>query len=574
MPFTVQQLIEEHQEPIRVSPNATAQQAFELMVEHDFSQLPVIDENNKPLGIVTGDSILRALNNFGVSLTELQVSHAIVKVRQYRPDDDLFDLLEDLKNTYAVLIVRNDGMLESIVTSYDTTEYFRRRAEDMMFIEDIESTIKDFIRIAFRGADNSDQHSLEAIIAETTDAELRKNFQDALNHYLNRTENSKAKIDQSVMEDVFKRHFSSRESSRSFDDLTLQEYNQLLLYKSKWPTFHSVFKLEVEPVRKFLGSIRETRNALAHFHGELSSKQRDQLHFCANWLESHRSAVLSAFQVNTSIDEARQVVDSLPFNFSPEQTNDEITQIEEDLNSTNSRFAALAIRLQDLPLERNRVQLTFKQIEEIINNELPIAARQHPSWWTKESSDDYPSRQWLDVGWQVSLIDVVKEVVIFTRIIEREKAYADFFTGLLSDLQRLKPFPIRSPSPQGKSFLLIAGIPEGGPIASYLMFSFARYKRFRVELYIDGKVANKERNKTIYDQLYSRKKEIEWELKESLSWERIDDKRASRIALYHPGSITDSNDDLHKLRAWSVDAMIKFHRVIERHLSEVLSEVV
>ena len=145
MPFTVQQLIEEHQEPIRVSPNATAQQAFELMVEHDFSQLPVIDENNKPLGIVTGDSILRALNNFGVSLTELQVSHAIVKVRQYRPDDDLFDLLEDLKNTYAVLIVRNDGMLESIVTSYDTTEYFRRRAEDMMFIEDIESTIKDFM---------------------------------------------------------------------------------------------------------------------------------------------------------------------------------------------------------------------------------------------------------------------------------------------------------------------------------------------------------------------------------------------------------------------------------------------
>ena len=94
------------------------------MTEHDFSQLPVVDENKKPLGIVTSDSILHALSNFGVSLAELRVSHTIMKVDTYSPDEDLFDLLDDLKNTYAVLIVNAEGTLIGIVTSYDTTDYF------------------------------------------------------------------------------------------------------------------------------------------------------------------------------------------------------------------------------------------------------------------------------------------------------------------------------------------------------------------------------------------------------------------------------------------------------------------
>lgn len=95
----------------------TAQKALPLMIEYDYSLLPVIDANKKLLGIVTSDSILRALKNFGVSLTELHVSHAIVKVDQYRPDEDLLDLLYDLKSTYAVLITNAEETLIGIVTS-------------------------------------------------------------------------------------------------------------------------------------------------------------------------------------------------------------------------------------------------------------------------------------------------------------------------------------------------------------------------------------------------------------------------------------------------------------------------
>ena len=53
--------------------------------------------------------------------------------------------------------------------------------------------------------------------------------------------------------------------------------------------------------------------------------------------------------------------------------------------------------------------------------------------------------------------------------------------------------------------------------------------------------------------------------------ERIDDKRASRIALYRAGAITDSEEDLAKLRKWAVDAMIRFQKVMEQYVSSVLS---
>lgn len=61
-----------------------------------------------------------------------------------------------------------------------------------------------------------------------------------------------------------------------------------------------------------------------------------------------------------------------------------------------------------------------------------------------------------------------------------------------------------------------------------------RGRRFRVELYIDALDQNK--TKRIFDQIYQHKDMLESVLGD-VSWERIDDKRASRIAQYCPGDI-------------------------------------
>jgi CBS domain-containing protein len=591
MSFTVQQLIEEHQKIIAASPDLSAKQALELMIQHDFSQLPVIGDNNVILGIVTSDSILRALNNFGVPLTDLRVSHAIAKVKQYSPDDDLFDLLDTLKDTYAVLIVQNDGTLKSIVTSYDTTEYFRRRAEDIMYVEDIESTVKDFIRVAFNHADDIDQYTLNKAIAEVLNSDNYKKFQSALMHYLNQVMQNKASIDQNLFEEVFARHFSAKNSTKPFDDLTLSEYIQLILHKSKWPTFNSAFQLRADALRNLLNGVRETRNALAHFHGEISPTQREQLHFCAEWLEQRRTVVSEVFQIDPLVTEVQQeAVLAQPPETIPEPSINEVSLIEEPAMPTDSRYAPLAIWLQQQTLRPEKLLLTFKQIEEILGEELPSSARQHRSWWANDSAGHVQSQQWLEVGWRVSSISITDERVTFTRIKDREKMYIDFYSELLPKLGKAAEFPIREASPDGLNWIILGRVPNLNPAeliamqmdgldldtnfsAGFLGYSFARHGRFRTEFYLDS--GDKERNKDLYDKLYVRKSTIQAALEGvsgSLEWERIDGKRASRIALYHKGAITDGSEELALLRKWAVDAMIKFQKVIDQQVKEVLRE--
>src|SRR5690349_10497095 len=102
MPFPVQDLIEGRPIPVIVHPDDSVQMALDLMVEHDYSQLPVINIDDKPVGMVTSDSILRALRSFDVTTSALKVSDAIVRARLFHLDDDLFALLDDLVDSYAV----------------------------------------------------------------------------------------------------------------------------------------------------------------------------------------------------------------------------------------------------------------------------------------------------------------------------------------------------------------------------------------------------------------------------------------------------------------------------------------
>ena len=53
------------------------------------------------------------------------------------------------------------------------------------------------------------------------------------------------------------------------------------------------------------------------------------------------------------------------------------------------------------------------------------------------------------------------------------------------------------------------------------------------------------------------KVEIENELGEPVSWERLDNKRASRLALYIDGSIEDSDSELETVKAWHIERLMK-----------------
>ena len=94
----------------------------------------------------------------------------MVEAKPFTIADDLFDILDRLKNTNAVLIVGDEiPELVGIVTSYDTTDYFRNRTEDLMRVEDIEVTIKDLIEEAYTNTDGTlDNDKLKQAISRVS----------------------------------------------------------------------------------------------------------------------------------------------------------------------------------------------------------------------------------------------------------------------------------------------------------------------------------------------------------------------------------------------------------------------
>ncbi len=76
MPFLVKHLIQGNDTLVTTTADAMVQHALDLMIAHDYSQLPVVDSDNRPLGLITGDSIVRALSNFGVAIDALHVADA------------------------------------------------------------------------------------------------------------------------------------------------------------------------------------------------------------------------------------------------------------------------------------------------------------------------------------------------------------------------------------------------------------------------------------------------------------------------------------------------------------------
>jgi CBS domain-containing protein len=351
MSYQVRQVLEGKGTPVCVNKNDTVALALALMIEHDYSQLPVIKKQDGfevPEGMITYEGILRGIRNFKLSIDDLKVRDVMVEAKAFTIADDLFDILDRLKNTNAVLIISDEiPELVGIVTSYDTTDYFRNRTEDLMRVEDIEVTIKDLIREAYIN----------------TDSEL---------------DNDK------LTQAISKVSHRSQGERQKFGDLSMAEYINLLTLPESWDFFQKIFKLSRESVRELLNGIREIRNSLAHFRGDITAEQRDKLKFGTEWL----SRCQEEYQAQKQRDENAQLMEL----FKKQDLPQEVRSIREEPNQYNlnisasvdptdfaitesatsgGRYAALADWLQSQPGRVDQVQLTFNQIEEIIETDLP-----------------------------------------------------------------------------------------------------------------------------------------------------------------------------------------------------------
>jgi hypothetical protein len=129
-----------------------------------------------------------------------------------------------------------------------------------------------------------------------------------------------------------------------------------------------------------------------------------------------------------------------------------------------------------------------------------------------------------------------------------------FFQGLIDELNVRHFTRARKAQPQN----WYTFTSENSNVFTYAV-SFAQHRRVRTEIYIDS--GDTEKNKRLFDALVTQKQAVESAMGSELTWERLDEKRASRIALYRAGSIESPTEELQDIQLWAIASLERLKSV-------------
>ena len=99
--------------------------------------------------------------------------------------------------------------------------------------------------------------------------------------------------------------------------------------------------------------------------------------------------------------------------------------------------------------------------------------------------------------------------------------------------------------------------------------SFTTGGKLRVEIYID--CGDKAKNEQLFDRLQDQKNEIQARIGQELSWERLDNRRACRVAIYRDGEIDAETEVLSEIRQWAIQGLLKLKEVFPPFVQNALS---
>jgi hypothetical protein len=143
---------------------------------------------------------------------------------------------------------------------------------------------------------------------------------------------------------------------------------------------------------------------------------------------------------------------------------------------------------------------------------------------------------------------------------ERHKKRLKFWEGLLEKSKKRTPLHSNI-SPSINSWIGTGSGKRG------LGFNYVvTYKHGQIELYIDRGKDSQDENKKIFDDLQSHKDEIEKEFGNKLKWERLDDRRASRINKRFDYAGLNDEEKWNKLQDDMVNGMIRLEKSLKKHI--------
>ncbi|MBN2003147.1 MAG: DUF4268 domain-containing protein [Anaerolineae bacterium] len=500
MLFPIQPLLAGREAPQCVSKDTKIAQALALMVQHDYSQLPIVDADGKLAGIISDQSIVEMYyhSNGAVSLLDLPVTHCQTTPTTLSEESDIFDALESLKNHSAVVILDGQQQVVGILTHYDTTHFLRDVSEGIIQVEDIELTLR--------------RRYIEAVFPN------EKDLQTAIKRAL-----GSKKDDPNA-------------PAQDYEALSFYQQMQLIRHPANWPHFEK-FLAPQDLFWALMDQVREIRNQLMHFRGQLDPMQSRVLLRARDWLGSRPRP--PAAQPQTV-----HVAETLP-----------------DYSSTG-KYTGLETWLVKTRGKLNLIEVSFDDIEKLLNQELPASAREHRSWWANEPATNAQARAWMRAGWWVDDVDPAAGKVVFKRTDVALKQL--FLDDVLVRFKKARPDLTRVQKALPQNWLNF-GAGKSGFAFSWSVASGVAW----VELYID--TGDRDANKRYFDALHAQKQEVEKIVGVELDWQRLDKRQGCRILLKRPDVKIDTYppEALDPAKQWAVDMMLKFVDALQPRVKEL-----
>lgn len=215
-------------EPLCVSPTMTISQAITIMMDREYSQLPVTNNGLKNLqGCLSWQSIVEAMAK-GVK-SNLVADYMDKQVKIVYPSEPYLSVLDIIKDYGFVLVEDKSHTLRGIITYSDLIEQSREWTEPYLLVEEIEEHIRILLDDKF------------------TSAELQSVCQNA-----NRT-------------------------VENIDDLTIGEYEHIIENPEYWNRLN-LPHIDRALFKNNLTEVRDIRNDVMHFSPDkIDSEQTEKL---------------------------------------------------------------------------------------------------------------------------------------------------------------------------------------------------------------------------------------------------------------------------------------------------------
>jgi CBS domain-containing protein len=201
--------------PRCISPDADISEAITLMLQHDFSQLPVTTSDREVKGIVSWRSLGSRL---ALGRQCKKVRECMEASSEIRSDASLFDAIQQIVEHECVLVRDTTRRLAGIVTTEDLSRQFAQLGEPFLLLGQIENHVRSLIANKFTKAEL-------AAVRDPADSDRE-------------------------IEDV--------------SDLTFGEYVRLLQNPKQWTTL--AIQIDRKTFTDELRKVGDIRNDVMHFH--------------------------------------------------------------------------------------------------------------------------------------------------------------------------------------------------------------------------------------------------------------------------------------------------------------------